>query len=410
MKKSLLALFGAFAFAGLSVSAGAATNESSSVPGVVVAHSPKSSKVYIGSPGLVALPNGDYLAKWDEFGPGSTEKVSAVTRVYRSKNRGQTWEEISRVDGMFWGSSFAHRDAVYLLGTHAGHRFGNVVIRRSVDGGKTWTDPKDGESGRLLGDLSYTTAPMPVIEYRGRLWRAMEDEKGPAVEKGWPGRAFRPFMMSAPVDADLLQASSWTFSNPLASDPDWLPNADFGAWLEGNVVIDPEGGVVDVLRVQTKTLPEKAAIVRFSADGKTATFDPKNDIVNFPGGSKKFTIRHDAKSGLYWSLTNYVPPVHGDSPRYRNTVALLSSPDLKNWEVRCVLLYHPQHANHGFQYLDWIFEGDDMIALSRTAFEDGQGGARSTHDANYLTFHRWKNFRQLTLKDSVVPLEQLGLQ
>ena len=65
----------------------------SQVPGVVIPHSPASSGIYIGSPGIAILPDGSYLAKQDEFGPQSTEKTRAVTHVYRSaieENRGST--------------------------------------------------------------------------------------------------------------------------------------------------------------------------------------------------------------------------------------------------------------------------------------------------------------------------------
>jgi hypothetical protein len=31
--------------------------------------------------------------------------------------------------------------------------------------------------------------------------------------------------------------------------------------------------------------------------------------------------------------------------------------------------------------------------LSRTAFDDGLGGAHNAHDANFLTFHRIENIR-----------------
>jgi photosystem II stability/assembly factor-like uncharacterized protein len=131
----------------------AATPDHSKVPGVVIAHSPKASRVFLGSAGIAVLPDGTYLAKHDEFGPGSTEKVSAVTRVYRSSDRGRTWEPISRIDGLFWASIFAHRGAVYVMGTTAGHRHGHCVIRRSTDGGRTWTEPKDERSGRLFPDI-----------------------------------------------------------------------------------------------------------------------------------------------------------------------------------------------------------------------------------------------------------------
>lgn len=38
-------------------------------PGIVVNHVPKSTETYIGSPSLCILPNGDYIASHDLFGP-----------------------------------------------------------------------------------------------------------------------------------------------------------------------------------------------------------------------------------------------------------------------------------------------------------------------------------------------------
>jgi hypothetical protein len=76
---------------------------------------------------------------------------------------------------------------------------------------------------------------------------------------------------------------------------------------------------------------------------------------------------------------------------------LTSSKDLKNWTIRSILLYHPDNLKHGFQYSDWLFDGQDIIAVVRTAFDDAEGGAHNKHDANFLTFHRWRNFRQLNL-------------
>jgi hypothetical protein len=36
-----------------------------------------------------------------------------------------------------------------------------------------------------------------------------------------------------------------------------------------------------------------------------------------------------------------------------------------------------------------------MLVASRTAYDDGLGGAANAHDANYLTFHRVGKFREL---------------
>lgn len=373
------------------VTAPAATPDHSKVPGVVIAHSPKASRVFLGSAGIAVLPDGTYLAKHDEFGPGSTEKVSAVTRVYRSSDRGRTWAPISRIDGLFWASIFAHRGAVYVMGTTAGHRHGHCVILRSTDGGRTWTEPKDERSGRLFPDISYHTAPVPVLVHQGRIWRAMEDEKGGTK---W-GVMFRAFMLSAPENADLLVAANWTASNALPHDPTYLGGL-FGGWLEGNAVVDPAGQIVNVLRVNYRAVPEKAAIVRISDDGRQATFDPARDFIDFPGGCKKFVIRPDPKGGRYWTLANAVLPAHagGNVERIRNAAVLMSSPDLRTWTPHHVALYHENMASHGFQYLDWLFEGDDLIVVARTAFDDGVGGAENQHNSNYLTFHRIEQFRR----------------
>jgi hypothetical protein len=46
--------------------------------------------------------------------------------------------------------------------------------------------------------------------------------------------------------------------------------------------------------------------------------------------------------------------------------------------------------------VDWQFSGKDILVLSRTAFDDEEGGAHRAHDANFLTFHTIRNFRKNT--------------
>jgi hypothetical protein len=86
--------------------------------------------------------------------------------------------------------------------------------------------------------------------------------------------------------------------------------------------------------------------------------------------------------------------------RTRNTLALVASADLHRWTIRSVVLHHPDVNFHAFQYVDFQFDGNDMIALSRTAYDDGLGGAHSQHDSNLITFHRFKGFRDLMPKDA----------
>ncbi|MBN8859113.1 MAG: exo-alpha-sialidase [Sphingobacteriales bacterium] len=365
------------------------------VPGVVIAHSPAASGLYIGSPSICILPDGSYLASHDLFGPASNEFVQPVSRIYRSVNKGKTWRQVAEIKGQFWSKLFVQQGRLYFLGTDKHH--GNTIIRTSSDNGTTWTDPVDEDHGLLLKG-EYHCAPMPVIIHDGRIWRAMEDAMGEI--KKW-GKRYGSMMLSAPENADLMKAASWTCSNSLHYDSTFL-NGNFGGWIEGNAVVGPDGNVVNMLRVDDKSsLEEKAAIVHISADGKVASFDIASGFIPFDGGSKKFSIRYDASSKLYWCFSNIIPPAvkaanPGKNPAsIRNTLALLSSPDLLHWTLRKVVLSHPDDLKHGFQYPDWAFDGRDILLVSRTAYDDAEGGAHNQHDANFLTFHRIKKFRKL---------------
>lgn len=334
------------------------------------------------------LTNGDYLASHDLFGPKSREFECPTSKIFRSTDRGASWREVATLPCQFWSGLFVHRGAVYLMGTDKHH--GRIIIRRSVDGGDSWSEPRDSQTG-VLAEGQFHTAPVPVVEQAGRLWRAFEDA---ASGTKW-GERYQAGMLSIPVAADLLMATNWTFSNFLSRDTNWN-HGDFAAWLEGNAVVTREGGIVNILRVHTTGLPERAAVMNLSRDGQQASFDPQSGLIDFPGGAKKFTIRFDAKSDSYWAIASIVATNQSLTERpsgIRNTLALTTSPDLKHWTVRTVLLHHPDIKHHGFQYVDWRLDGDDIIAVCRTAFDDDTGGARNHHDANFLTFHRWKNFR-----------------
>ena len=138
---------------------------------------------------------------------------------------------------------------------------------------------------------------------------------------------------------------------------------------------------------------------RTIASGKKQTFDPETGFISFPGGCKKFTIRFDPKSKLYYSLTNAgLDRYRGKNKveRTRNVMALTSSPDLKQWTIRSVILEHGDTTKVGFQYSDWQFDGADLIVAIRMAHPDGLGGAHNQHDANYLAFLRIHNFRTLS--------------
>ena len=348
----------------------------SKIPGTVITHSPASSQVFIGSPSLIVLPNGNYVATHDFFGPGTNDDEMAV---YGSEDRGESWKQLSRFKGQWWSTLFLHNGTLFLIGTS--REFGDIVIRRSEDGGNTWTDPKDGNTGLIRNDAHYHCAPVPLLINGGRIWRAFEL----GVEGERPHWSVLVF--SIPLDADLLTADNWRMSKPFKFD--W-PGSKWIEWIEGNIVLTPDGKLVNILRTYGEG-GDKAAIVHIAEDGIELSHDREKDIIYFPGGSSKFTIRYDEKSSRYWSIGSK----QTDPKAYRNILVLTSSVDLWNWKVEAILFQHPDEVYHAWQYVDWLFEGDDIIAASRTAYDDGLGGAAAAHDANYLTFHRIKNFRKI---------------
>lgn len=357
-------------------------------PGIIINHIQKSTEKYIGSPSICILPNGDYVTSHDEFGPKSTEFCSAITHIFTSSDKGITWKKNSTIDGQFWSNLFYHNNLLYIMGTNKHH--GNFIIRKSTDGGKTWTIPYDKTHGLIL-EGEYHTAPVPVLIHKGRIWRGVEYATAKSTK--W-GERYSALILSIPENADLLDAKNWTRSNHLPFDSAYL-NGHFKAWLEGNAVASKDGKVVDVLRVHTPDLKDEyCAIVNVDKNGKKVNFS-KNNSFKMPGASKKFTIRYDKSTNKYWSLVNYVLDEFKNlqPSSVRNTLVLVSSPDLKQWKIEKIILSHPDPIHHAFQYVDWLFEDDDIIMVSRTAYDDEEGGANSAHDANYLTFHRVKDFR-----------------
>jgi hypothetical protein len=359
----------------------------SGFPGIVINHSAASSKIYLGSASIVILPNGHYLASHDYYGPvGDT--INMVT-VFLSTDKGKTWKKQSDVAKQFWSGMFLCNGNIYMLGTSK--IYGYISIRRSTDEGKSWTMPTGSNNG-LLKKGQYHCAPTPILFKNGRIYRGFEK-----VGKDKPGKwcsDVSSFIMSAPITADLLNADSWSFSS-MSVKPENIPGT---GWLETNAVELPDGRITGITRLHTET-DNIAGIYFLSKDEKTIdTLSIKT--IKLPGAAKKFTIRYDKKSKLYWSLTNYPPDtLRGINhvERMRSVLTLVSSPDLNDWTIRNYVLYSPDVKKVGFQYVDFLFEGDDIVFVSRTSFDDGLGGANDCHNSNFLSFHRIQDFRNISM-------------
>ena len=389
-----------------------------------IKYQPERTHTYLGSPSIIRLPDGALLATHDYFGPGcprNHESEESLTSVYRSEDDGVTWQNITHIMNCYWSSLFLNQDSVYLLGTS--QQYGSIFIRRSDDGGFTWTHPVDEQHGILFrggyyhDPPNYHCAPVPVLIHEGRIYKAFED-CDPLV---W-GAGFQACVISAPIDADLLDAANWTMSNKIPFDPAWSPTGSDHierppGYREGNVVVDPEGQLWDILTFEVTPLTqEKAARILISDDGKRISFDPATGFFDFPGAKAKFTIRRDPVTGKYLSLVNHLAEkdlllklaalpdeqqtrVHRHHPmRERNVMALTTSDNLWDWRVVTELMrddtgLSPEDSIRltGFQYVDWQFDGDDIIYVVRTAYR----GALNFHDSNRIVYRVLKDFRSL---------------
>jgi hypothetical protein len=412
--------------------------------------SSEGSGVYLGSPSILRCGNDSLLFSHDLFGAGPV----GTAFVLRSDDGGSTWVAAGSATQMYWATLFSRPQdsATYLMGTSASNSSAQITIARSVDCGSSWST-----AALTASPTAYSTGPTPVVLHAGRLWRAFEWNTG----HGWA--EYSTLVASAPVNAsDLLSPAAWTLSGALPWSaveplvpPAWsnpAVSSSFG-WLEGNAVqpvAATDDGIFIVLRVNSAPAANKAALVHVAGPSATPTFD--SWIEAFPGGMSKFTIRQDARSGLYVTLSNYVedarvtapvscaagPPVSAGAPpggplpccsmdqiracsssttpscwwchaNGRNNLTLAFSTDLRNWTLAPGLPVlrddtgQPEWMSQmmtGFQYADWQFDGDDLIAAVRTSYR----GAQCYHNSNRMLYQRIVGWRQLAHGTTPLPL------
>ena len=200
-------------------------------------------------------------------------------------------------------------------------------------------------------------------------------------------------VMSAPVDADLLDSDSWLYSEPIDYNPNWegVAKGKTDGNIEGNLTII-DGKLYNIMRygIGPACDPPYGLIMSFRVD----TENPENPlefdrVIEFPGNRSKFTIKYDEVSKKYFTFATRLTNPH-ISNRYLLT--LMVSDDAIHWSVlKDIYDYsHMDPQEAGFQYVDYEFEGDDIIFLCRTAMN----GAEDYHNSNYQTFHKIENFRQ----------------
>jgi len=352
---------------------------------------------YLGSPNIIRLENGTYIASHDMFG-GTGH--GCYCQFFVSKNYGESWSYISSIDKLTWGNMFTIGDKIYILGVSGSpetsdDNTGDLVIHCSDNDCVSWN--KATVIAKHTKEYSLRCSPTAFAEYNGRLWFYINNLC--STDKA----GFQTAVASVPVDSDLMDEKNWTVTPFLKFDPNWegAVGEPWGPCMfeEGNILLNREGELVMLLRYNSHRydIPEadgtkiKVIMLKVNTENPAAPLAFKK-IIPFNGTFSKFYIRYDEQTDLYYAMLNRMTT---NKIWQRNVLSLFSSYDLEHWNVERDLInledleWHEDNWHAGLQYPTWFIEGNDIIAAVRTAMNN----AGSFHNANAITYHRFKNFR-----------------
>ena len=279
-----------------------------------------------------------------------------------------------------------HGGDVYILAVST--EYGDLLIGKSTDGGKSFGTPVPllrGSGGKACNNGVHKN-PQNMLIHNGRLYGTLE-------WGSWRNQTFHhaAMVMSCDVNDDLLVPENWSFTEPAKFDPNYPEFEGMGEYtmtIEGTLAITPDGHMLDILRFD-----KPGYVIAYEVDQNNHEAKLRySHLIEFNAGRIKFMIKFDEVSKRYYTIANRDYDHTLDNPP-RNLLALMSSADLVKWEVVTDLIdyRHADVKKVGFQYVDFLIEGDDIIFQCRTAINK----AASLHDTNYMTFHRIKNFRSL---------------
>ena len=338
------------------------------------------------TPCIVRLPSGTLMASMDVFASRAPQNLELI---FRSRDDGATWEYVTDLFPCTWGLLFVHRGRLYIMATSTEH--GDLMISASPDEGETWTDPVRiflGSGSALAAGWQHQA--MPIIEHNGKLLTSLD-------YGGWvPLGGYGIHTLSIDADADLLTAENWNVSEGTFFDPQWhgAPKGGKPGLLEGSLFVAPDGSIKNLLRMQIGACAPShglACILSVNMDDLDAA--PQfEQIIEMPTGSNsKSYVQYDPVSKKYWAIGNLI--TNPATPAMRTVVGLCVSDDGLSWRTAWVLFDYSalNPAEVGMQYPTFIIDGDNILWLSRTAFNQ----AGNFHDANCQTFHVIENFRDL---------------
>jgi len=122
------------------------------------------------------------------------------------------------------------------------NEYGDLLIGRSDDEGRNWSIPTVIFRGsNSCFESGFHKAPNNVVRAYGRLWTSID-------YGSWVRKSFSNSIFSIDENADLLQAENWCCSGFLKHNPNWANAEDIPGAIEGNIVVAPDGSIVNMLR------------------------------------------------------------------------------------------------------------------------------------------------------------------
>ena len=337
---------------------------------------------YLCSPSLVRHPDGFLLASMDVFAANHPQNL---TLIFRSDDDGATWHYVSELMPCFWGKLFIHKNDLYMLSCST--EYGDLLIGKSTDGGKTFSAPVTllrGANGKN-GSSGVHKNPQNIVYHNGRIYETLE-------WGSWANKEYchAAIVMSCDENDDLLVPENWSFTDPrpfAQFAPEIADLPDCTMTIEGTLTVAPDGNLYNIMRFGKYAT---ALVYAVNTEDHDAPLTYAR-CMNFPANYSKFMIKYDEVSKKYYSVATRL--YDREKAGARNLLSLMASADLETWDVVTDLydLRDEDHKKVGLQYVDFFFEGDDILYLCRTAINN----ANNFHDANYSTFHRIKNFRHL---------------
>ncbi|MBR3961530.1 MAG: exo-alpha-sialidase, partial [Clostridia bacterium] len=256
------------------------------------------------SPSIVRHPDGYLLCSMDIHGGGAPQNL---TIIFRSDDDGKSWHYVSELMPCYWGKLFIHKGDLYMYATST--EYGDLLIGKSTDGGKTFGTPTvlGRGSGGKKGREGFHKNVENMMIYNGRIYLS--------VEWGcWANHDLfhAAAVISCDVNADLLDPESWHITPPLKYDPTWpgTVNGHAGATLEGTLVVAPDGNLYNIMRysINPKAIPNTGLVLSYkvNAEDPDAPLEYSHSI-KFNGNDVKFVIQKDEETGYYYSIINYKP-------------------------------------------------------------------------------------------------------